>query len=66
MVILAMPEHNANMKALTELARMQFPGKIAATAKYDDEVEELRFVIADIVRADKYPAEHIGGYRYEE
>jgi len=54
------------MKALTELTRMQFPGKIAATAKYDDEVEELRFVIADIVRADKYPAEHIGGYRYEE
>ncbi|MGB5750245.1 MAG: cation:proton antiporter family protein [Desulfobacterales bacterium] len=42
MVILAMPEHNANMNALEELTRMQFPGKIAATAKYDDEVEELK------------------------
>ena len=42
MVILAMPKHNANMNALKELTRRQFPGKIAATAKYDDEVEELK------------------------
>jgi len=41
-VILAMPGHNANMNALEELTRMQFPGKIAAAAKYDDEVEELK------------------------
>jgi len=41
-VILAMPEHNANMNALEELTRRQFAGKIAAAAKYDDEVEELK------------------------
>jgi predicted Kef-type K+ transport protein len=41
MVILAMPEHTANMNALEELTRRQFPGKIAVTAKYDDETEEL-------------------------
>lgn len=41
-VILAMPQHNANMNALEELTRRQFPGKIAAAAKYDDEVEELK------------------------
>ena len=42
MVILAMPQHKANMNALEELTRGQFPGKIAAAAKYDDEVEELK------------------------
>jgi predicted Kef-type K+ transport protein len=42
MVILAMPEHTANMNALGELTRRQFPGKIAVTAKYDDEAEELK------------------------
>ena len=41
-VILAMPEHKANMNALKELTRIQFPGTIAAAAKYDDEVDELR------------------------
>jgi hypothetical protein len=30
------------MNALEELTRGQFPGKIAAAAKYDDEVEELK------------------------
>jgi predicted Kef-type K+ transport protein len=42
MVILAMPDHKANMNALNELTQMQFKGKIAATAVYDDEVEELK------------------------
>ena len=42
MVILAMPDHTANMNALEELTRRQFPGKIAAAAVFDDEVEELR------------------------
>ena len=41
-VILAMPQHNANMNALEELTRRQFPGKIAAAARYDDEVDELK------------------------
>jgi hypothetical protein len=42
LVILAMPDHTANMNALEELIRRQFPGRIAATALFDDEVEELR------------------------
>ena len=42
MVILAMPKHAANMNALKELAQRQFDGKIAATALFDDEVEELK------------------------
>ena len=42
MVILAMPDHTANMNAMEELTRGQFPGKIAAAAVFDDEVEELR------------------------
>jgi predicted Kef-type K+ transport protein len=41
-VILAMPGHNANMNALEELTRRQFTGKIAATAMFDDEVDELK------------------------
>ena len=42
MVILAMPQHTANMNALNELRQRQFSGKIAATAMFDDEVEELK------------------------
>jgi hypothetical protein len=42
LVILAMPKHNANMNALEELTRRQFTGKIAATAMFDDEVDELK------------------------
>jgi glutathione-regulated potassium-efflux system ancillary protein KefC len=41
-VILAMPKHSANMIALNELTRRQFKGKIAATAMFDDEAEELK------------------------
>jgi predicted Kef-type K+ transport protein len=41
MVILAMSEHTANMNALEELTRRKYPGKIAVTAKFDDEVKEL-------------------------
>jgi len=42
MVILAMPDHKANMNALNELTQRQFEGQIAAMAMYDDEVEELK------------------------
>jgi hypothetical protein len=42
MVILAMPQHTANMNALNELRQRQFRGKIAATAMFDDEVKELK------------------------
>jgi predicted Kef-type K+ transport protein len=41
-VILAMPDHNANMNALEELTRRQFNGKIAVTAMFDDEVDQLK------------------------
>jgi predicted Kef-type K+ transport protein len=42
MIILVMSDHTANMNALEELARRQFSGKIAASALFDDEVEELK------------------------
>ena len=42
LVLLAMPEHTANIAAVQQLNRIQFDGKIAATAKYEDEVEALR------------------------
>jgi hypothetical protein len=42
MVILAMPDHTANMNAVAELTRRQYAGHIAATALFDDEAEELR------------------------
>jgi hypothetical protein len=42
MVLLTLPEHTANMTAAAQLAEMKFTGSIAATAKFDDEVEELK------------------------
>ena len=42
LVILAMPEHTANMNAIKELTQRQFDGKIAAIAMFDDQVEELK------------------------
>jgi dihydropteroate synthase len=42
MVILAMPDHKANMNAIEELTQRQFKGLIAAMAMFDDEVEELK------------------------
>ncbi|MGD9139269.1 MAG: cation:proton antiporter [Desulfobacterales bacterium] len=42
MVVLTLPEHTANMTAVAQLTEMNFTGSIAATAKYDDEVEELK------------------------
>ncbi len=42
MVLLTLPEHTANMTAVAQLAEMKFAGSIAATAKFDDEVEELK------------------------
>jgi hypothetical protein len=40
-VLLTLPEHTANMTAVALLTEMKFAGSIAATAKFDDEVEEL-------------------------
>ena len=42
MVLLAMPGHTANMTAVVQLTEMKFAGSIAATAKFDDEIEELK------------------------
>jgi len=42
MVLLTLSEHTANMRAVTHLIEMKFAGSIAATAKFDDEVEELK------------------------
>jgi hypothetical protein len=42
MVMLTLPKHTANMTAVAQLTEMKFAGSIAATAKFDDEVEELK------------------------
>lgn len=49
MVVLAMPFHNANLIALARLQAAGFTGKVAAVARYDDDVEELRRHGADAV-----------------
>ncbi len=41
-VMLTLPEHTANMTAVAQLTEIKFAGSIAATAKFDDEVEELK------------------------
>jgi glutathione-regulated potassium-efflux system ancillary protein KefC len=41
-VLLTLPEHTANMTAVAQLTEMKFTGLIAATAKFDDNVEELK------------------------
>ena len=41
-VMLAMPDHAANLQAVSELRSGNFDGMIAATAQFDDEVEELK------------------------
>ena len=42
LVMLAMPNHSANMRAVEELTSRGFNGSIAATAQFDDEVAELK------------------------
>jgi hypothetical protein len=42
LVLLAMPDHAANMQAARELHADQFNGIIAATAQFDDQIEELK------------------------
>jgi predicted Kef-type K+ transport protein len=49
MVLLSLPEHTANMNAVAQLTEMKFAGSIAATAKFDDEVEELKAAGAQAV-----------------
>jgi len=47
--VLAMPFHNANLIALARLKAAGFTGKVAAVARYDDDVAELRRHGADAV-----------------
>jgi hypothetical protein len=49
MVVLAMPFHSANLIALARLHAAGFTGKVAALARYDDDVAELRRHGADAV-----------------
>ena len=42
MVLLTMPNHRANMQAVKELKKAGYTGLIAATAQFDDQVEELK------------------------
>ena len=47
--VLAMPFHNANLIALARLQAAGFTGKVAAVARYDDDVAELERHGADAV-----------------
>ncbi|WP_051681707.1 cation:proton antiporter family protein [Cellulomonas sp. HZM] len=47
--VLAMPFHNANLIALARLQAAGFTGKVAAIARYDDDVAELQRHGADAV-----------------
>ncbi len=47
LVMLTMPNHKANLFALKELKFAGFPGKVVATAAYDDQVAELKEAGAD-------------------
>lgn len=47
--VLAMPFHNANLIALARLQAAGFTGKVAAVARYDDDVAELQRHGADAV-----------------
>ena len=48
-VLLAMPTHASNLFAVRQLRERGFPGFIAVTAKYDDELDTLRAAGADAV-----------------
>lgn len=49
LAILAMPFHQANLIALAQLRKGEFNGTVAAVARYDDDVAELRRHGADAV-----------------
>lgn len=49
LVMLALPNLQASLDALEQLQEISFPGRIAATARYRDEVESLKQAGASIV-----------------
>jgi len=42
LILLAMPSHHENLAAVRQIRKLDYPGRIAAIAKYDDEVERLK------------------------
>ena len=49
MVLLTLLKHTANMLAVAQMNEIKLTGSIAATAKFDDEVEELKHAGAHAV-----------------
>jgi len=41
-VMLAMADHRANLNAVKELSKRKYGGMVAATARYDDQIRELK------------------------
>jgi len=67
MVMLALPNLDASLSALEQLQAIEFPGRIAATARYPDENEVLLQAGADAVfniyaEAGTGFADHIEGF----
>ena len=62
LVMLAMPDHAANMQAVKELAASEYDVVVAATAQFDDHVEELK--AAGVQGAFNFYAE--AGYGFAE
>jgi len=42
LILLSMPSHHENLAAVRQIRKLDYPGRIAAIAKYDDEVERLK------------------------
>jgi len=42
LILLAMPTHHENLAAVQQIRKLDYQGRIAAIAKYDDEVERLQ------------------------
>lgn len=46
-IMLTLPSHEANVEAAKRIRKMGYKGRIAAAAKYNDEVEELKSIGVD-------------------
>ncbi|HHI94109.1 MAG TPA: potassium transporter Kef [Gammaproteobacteria bacterium] len=47
LILLAMPSHHENLAAVRQIRKLDYHGRIAAIAKYDDEVERLKHAGVD-------------------
>ncbi|BCX46753.1 sodium/proton-potassium antiporter [Haloferula helveola] len=64
LVVLAMPKHSANVHAVETLKRHGFGGVVAVTAKYEEEIRQLRELGVDTAfnlyaQAGSYFANHV-------